>query len=70
MRFSFCVAVAYEIYLLKPDFRLGEVVALQAQDDFTAIEAAKSHQHPYWRELWRGRQMVGRYPPREDEGAY
>ena len=61
--FSDTMSPTYEIYLLKPDFRLEGIVGLREEDEAAAIERARNYDHPHWRELWRGGAIVGRYAP-------
>jgi hypothetical protein len=53
----------YEIYYLQSDGGIDHIEPFRAEDDEAAAAHAVAAAHQHWKELWRGKRLIGRYPP-------
>lgn len=59
----------YEIYYLQCDGGIDHIEPFRADDDEAASAAAAAAAHSQWKELWRGKRLIGRYPPADIEAG-
>lgn len=57
------VRPSHELYVLKADGSIGQVIPVVAEEDPTALAAGEAQRLGVWVELWSAGQLIGRFPP-------